>query len=105
MKQLYIDRLMSNFVFILSGHFLLLSPSPGAEASKRCEYHLTSPIMPKSAHQCVFHLALYETSPSAGNLTVLIKPLYSSSFTNIVVFKPERREDPRSENAMQSLFC
>ncbi|XP_051942130.1 tyrosine-protein kinase receptor isoform X1 [Hippocampus zosterae] len=80
-----------------NGHFLLLSPSPGAEASKRCEYHLTSPIMPKSAHQCVLHLSLYETSPSQGNLTVLIKPLYSSSFTNIVVFKPERREDPRTE--------
>ncbi|XP_049595358.1 tyrosine-protein kinase receptor isoform X1 [Syngnathus scovelli] len=79
------------------GHFLLLSPSSGAEASKRCEYYLTSPIMPKSERQCVLHLAHYETTPSAGNLTVLIKSLDSTLFSDTAVFKPERREDPRTE--------
>ncbi|XP_077413872.1 tyrosine-protein kinase receptor isoform X2 [Vanacampus margaritifer] len=79
------------------GHFLLLSPSPGAEASRRCQYHLTSPIMTRSERQCILHLALYETSPSAGNLTVTIKPLFSSSFVDIVAFKPERRDDTRTE--------
>ncbi|XP_057714988.1 tyrosine-protein kinase receptor [Corythoichthys intestinalis] len=77
------------------GHFLLLSPSPVAEASQICEYHLNSPILLSSGHQCVLHLALYELSPSAGNFTVLIKPLYYGSDT--LELKPERREDPSSE--------
>ncbi|XP_077477591.1 tyrosine-protein kinase receptor [Stigmatopora argus] len=79
------------------GHFLLLSPSPVAEASTRCEYHLNSPVMLRSGHQCVLHLALYELSLSAGNFTVLIKPLYSSSGFDTLALKSERREDPRSE--------
>ncbi|XP_061698794.1 tyrosine-protein kinase receptor isoform X2 [Syngnathoides biaculeatus] len=79
------------------GHFLLLSPPTGTEASRRCEYLLTSPIVPRSEHGCVLRLALYETLPSAGNLTVRIEPLHSGSFVDAVVLKPERRDQERTE--------
>uniref|UniRef100_A0A7N9AMS6 Tyrosine-protein kinase receptor n=1 Tax=Mastacembelus armatus TaxID=205130 RepID=A0A7N9AMS6_9TELE len=61
------------------GHFLLLSSSPAAEASGGCEYHLTSPVLPESSMHCILQVALYEASPAAGNLTLLIKPLFSGS--------------------------
>uniref|UniRef100_A0A3B4ZAH7 Tyrosine-protein kinase receptor n=1 Tax=Stegastes partitus TaxID=144197 RepID=A0A3B4ZAH7_9TELE len=62
------------------GHFLLLSFSPAAAvAAGRCEYNLTSPVLPASSRQCVLRVALYEAGPTAGNLTVLIKPVLSGS--------------------------
>uniref|UniRef100_A0AAQ6IGE1 receptor protein-tyrosine kinase n=1 Tax=Anabas testudineus TaxID=64144 RepID=A0AAQ6IGE1_ANATE len=61
------------------GHFLLLTSSPAAEASGRCEYHLTSPVLSRSNRHCTLQLALYEAGPAVGNLTLLIKPVLSSS--------------------------
>uniref|UniRef100_A0A3B4WSJ9 Tyrosine-protein kinase receptor n=1 Tax=Seriola lalandi dorsalis TaxID=1841481 RepID=A0A3B4WSJ9_SERLL len=61
------------------GHFLLLSSSPAAEASGRCEYHLTSPLLAGSDRHCILQVALYESSPALGNLTLLIKPVLSDS--------------------------
>uniref|UniRef100_A0A4W6FED9 Tyrosine-protein kinase receptor n=1 Tax=Lates calcarifer TaxID=8187 RepID=A0A4W6FED9_LATCA len=61
------------------GHFLLLSSSPAAEASGRCDYHLTSPVLPGSDRHCTLQMALYESHPGLGNLTLLIKPVLSDS--------------------------
>lgn len=87
--------------FITLGHFLLLSSSPAAEASGRCEYHLTSPVLAGSDRHCILHLALYETSPAAGNLTVLIKPVLSGSAVKSVDLNQRRRDDLRSANTLQ----
>eukprot|EP00064_Thunnus_orientalis_P012355 superscaffoldBa00001886_g12390 len=79
------------------GHFLLLSSSPAAEASGRCEYHLTSPVLSGSDRHCILHLALYETVPAAGNLTLLIKPVLLGSAVKSVDLNHRRRDDHRAE--------
>ncbi|XP_068194424.1 tyrosine-protein kinase receptor [Antennarius striatus] len=79
------------------GHFLLLSSSPPAETSERCEYHLTSPVFPGSDGSCVLQLALYETSPALGNLTVLIKPVLSGSSIHPVARSHRSHDDRRAE--------
>uniref|UniRef100_A0A8C9YST6 Tyrosine-protein kinase receptor n=1 Tax=Sander lucioperca TaxID=283035 RepID=A0A8C9YST6_SANLU len=61
------------------GHFLLLNFFPAAEASGRCEYHLTSPVLPGNERHCILQVALFESGPAVGNLTLLIKPVHSSS--------------------------
>nr|XP_057946968.1 tyrosine-protein kinase receptor [Doryrhamphus excisus] len=87
------------------GLFLLLNPFRGSKAPESCEYHLTSPVIHRSEHQCVLHLALYETSPTAGDLLVLIKPLHSSSFADVIAVQPERRKDIRAEwEAVETLI-
>lgn len=90
--------------FITPGHFLLLSSSPAAEASGRCEYHITSPVLPRSNRHCVLQLALYEAGPAAGNLTLLIKPVLSGSTIRSVILTKERRDDHRSANTLRSSF-
>ncbi|XP_030575436.1 tyrosine-protein kinase receptor isoform X2 [Archocentrus centrarchus] len=79
------------------GHFLLLTPSPAAEASGTCEYHLTSPILPKSSRHCLFQVAVYEAGPMVGNLTLLIKPVLSDSAVHAEILHHRRRDDRRAE--------
>ncbi|XP_041668611.1 leukocyte tyrosine kinase receptor isoform X2 [Cheilinus undulatus] len=79
------------------GHFLYLSPSPAAEASGRCEYHLTSPVLPRSTRGCMLQVALYEAGPTWGNLTVLIKPFLSGSTVQSVVLNSKSRDNHRGE--------
>lgn len=86
--------------FITLGHFLLLSSSPAAEVSGSCEYHLTSPVLPGSGRNCVLQVALYETVPASGNLTLLIKPVLSGSAVRSVVFNRRRRDGRRSANTL-----
>uniref|UniRef100_A0AAQ4RT06 Tyrosine-protein kinase receptor n=1 Tax=Gasterosteus aculeatus aculeatus TaxID=481459 RepID=A0AAQ4RT06_GASAC len=61
------------------GHFLLLSSWASAEAPGRCEHHLTSPVLPGSDGRCILQVAVYESSPAVGNLSLLIKPVDSGS--------------------------
>ncbi|XP_049917569.1 tyrosine-protein kinase receptor [Epinephelus moara] len=80
-----------------NGHFLLLSPSPAAEASGRCEYHLTSPVLPATHENCIFQVALYDPSSVVKNLMLLIKPVRSGSAVRSVALKHRRRDDRRAE--------
>ncbi|KAF7652742.1 hypothetical protein LDENG_00092870 [Lucifuga dentata] len=79
------------------GHFLLLNVLPEAEASGRCEYHLTSPVLAGSDGRCILYLALYEAGPVVGNLTVLVKPLFSGSPVKSEILTHRRRDDGRAE--------
>ncbi|XP_039993270.1 leukocyte tyrosine kinase receptor [Xiphias gladius] len=79
------------------GHFLLLSSFPAAEASGRCEYHLTSPVLPGSNRHCILQVALYESDPAQGNLTLLIKPVLSDSAVRSVVLSHRRRGNHSAE--------
>ncbi|XP_068582381.1 tyrosine-protein kinase receptor [Cebidichthys violaceus] len=79
------------------GHFLLLSSSPTAEASGRCEYHLTSPVLPGKDRHCTLQVALYESGPAAGNLTLLIKPVHSGSAVLSVDLNHRRPEEHRAD--------
>ncbi|KAM9842943.1 tyrosine-protein kinase receptor [Aulostomus maculatus] len=79
------------------GHFLLLTSSPVAEASGKCKYHITSPVLLRSERHCVLHVALYETGPAVGNLTFLITPVSSSSSVNSAAINHRRRDELRSE--------
>ena len=99
-------KLSCMLCFITSGHFLLLSPSPAAEASGRCEYHLTSPVLPATHAHCVLQVALYESGPTLGNLTLLIKPVRSGSAFRSVALNHSRRDDRRSaKQALHSPVC
>lgn len=86
------------FSFTL-GHFLLLNSSPAAEASGRCEYHLTSPVLPGSDRYCFLQVALYEAGPAVGNLTLLIKPV-SGSAVHSALLNGRRRDGRRSANTL-----
>lgn len=90
---------------ITLGHFLLLRSSPAAEASGRCEYHLTSPVLPGSNMYCMLQVALYEAGPPVGNLTLLIKPVLSGSTVHSVVLNHRRRDDRRSANTLSGSPC
>ncbi|XP_063764597.1 tyrosine-protein kinase receptor isoform X2 [Eleginops maclovinus] len=79
------------------GHFLLLSSFPAAVASGRCEYSLTSPVLPRNDRRCILQVALYESGPAVGNLTVLIKPIYSDSEVHSVLLNQRRRDERRAE--------
>uniref|UniRef100_A0A8D0D1K0 Tyrosine-protein kinase receptor n=1 Tax=Sander lucioperca TaxID=283035 RepID=A0A8D0D1K0_SANLU len=79
------------------GHFLLLNFFPAAEASGRCEYHLTSPVLPGNERHCILQVALFESGPAVGNLTLLIKPVHSSSAVHSEVLNHRRRDDRRAE--------
>lgn len=81
--------------FITLGHFLLLNFFPAAEASGRCEYHLTSPVLPGNERHCILQVALFESGPAVGNLTLLIKPVHSSSAVHSEVLNHRRRDDRR----------
>uniref|UniRef100_A0A4W5MIB8 Tyrosine-protein kinase receptor n=1 Tax=Hucho hucho TaxID=62062 RepID=A0A4W5MIB8_9TELE len=61
------------------GHFLLLSASAASRASRKCEYHITSPVVYSSGPLCHLKLARFESGPTAGNLSVLVKPVDSAS--------------------------
>lgn len=74
--------------FITSGHFLLLTPSD----DEKCEHQIISPALPRSNRQCVLQVALYESRPNVGNLTVLIKPLLSDLVVHSEVLN-QRRSD------------
>lgn len=84
--------------FIILGHFLLLYSPHAEEASRRCNYHLTSPVLPESSRYCILQVALYEAGPAVGNLTLLIKPVLSGSAVHSVVLNHRRRDGHRSAN-------
>uniref|UniRef100_A0A3B3XQJ9 receptor protein-tyrosine kinase n=1 Tax=Poecilia mexicana TaxID=48701 RepID=A0A3B3XQJ9_9TELE len=65
------------------GHFLLLSPSD----AEKCEHQIISPVLPGSNKQCILQVALYESGPTLGNLTVLIKPLLSDLIVHSELYK------------------
>lgn len=88
--------------FITLGHFLLLNSSPAAEASGRCGYKLTSPVLPGSDRFCMLQVALYEAGPAVGNLTLLIKPVLSGSAVHSVVLNHRERDDRRSANTLRT---
>ncbi|XP_062253178.1 tyrosine-protein kinase receptor [Platichthys flesus] len=79
------------------GHFLLLSSSSTTEASGRSEYHLTSPVLSGSSKHCTLQVALYESHPASGNLTLLIQPVLSYAPVNSVAVNRESRDDRRAE--------
>ncbi|TMS21285.1 ALK tyrosine kinase receptor, partial [Larimichthys crocea] len=79
------------------GHFLLLYSPHAEEASRRCNYHLTSPVLPESSRYCILQVALYEAGPAVGNLTLLIKPVLSGSAVHSVVLNHRRRDGHRAE--------
>lgn len=79
------------------GHFLLLSASHAAGAAGKCEYHLTSPVLPGSNRQCILQVALYESRPMMGNLTVLIKPVLSDLAVHSEVLNQRRQDNHRAE--------
>lgn len=88
--------------YITLGHFLLLSPSPAAEDSGICEYHLTSPVLPRSDGNCIFQVALYEAGAAAGNLTLLIKPLLLGSAVHSVVLNHRSHDDHRLASTLRA---
>ncbi|XP_034419408.1 leukocyte tyrosine kinase receptor [Cyclopterus lumpus] len=79
------------------GHFLLLSSTPAAEASRRCKYHLASPVLPGNNRHCILQVALYESGPAVGNLTLLIKPVHSGSAVHSVDLNHRRPDERRAE--------
>ncbi|KAM6917254.1 tyrosine-protein kinase receptor [Lycodopsis pacificus] len=79
------------------GHFLLLSSSATAEASGRCKYHLTSPVLAGNDRHCTLQVALYESGPAVGNLTLLIKPIHSDSAVLSVDLNHRRPDERRAE--------
>ncbi|KAG7511076.1 ALK tyrosine kinase receptor-like [Solea senegalensis] len=79
------------------GHFLLLSASAAAEASGKCEYRLTSPVLPGSNKHCTLKVALFESDPAVGNLTLLIKPLLSDSDVHAVALSHRSQDAHRAE--------
>lgn len=88
--------------FITLGHFLLLTPSPEAEASGKCDYHLMSPVLPKSSMDCLLQVAVYEAGPVVGNLTLLIKPAQPDSDVHSEMLHHRGRDDRRSANTLTS---
>ena len=86
-------RLLSIFQFsnpnsLVPGHFLLLSPSSSAaEDSGSCVYHLSSQVLPGSGELCSLQLAVYESGPVVGNLTLLVQHTTSSKPDVSVVIK------------------
>ncbi|KAM9708490.1 tyrosine-protein kinase receptor [Menidia menidia] len=79
------------------GQVLLLSSSAAAESSGKCEYHLTSPVLLGSEKKCTLQVALYESRPMMGNLTVLIKSVLSELTIHSEVLNQRRRDSHRSE--------
>lgn len=91
--------------FITLGHFLLLTPSPEAEASGKCDYHLMSPVLPKSSMDCLLQVAVYEAGPVVGNLTLLIKPAQPDSDVHSEMLHHRGRDDRRSANTLTFCYC
>lgn len=92
--------------FIAVGYFLLLNPSPDSEDSGICQYSLTSPVFPGSEGRCFLQVALYEASPAAGNLTLLIKAVLSGSTVQSVILNHTSHDDHRSANIhVVPLWC
>lgn len=90
-------------LLLLLGHFLLLSSWASAEAPGRCEHHLTSPVLPGSDGRCILQVAVYESSPAVGNLSLLIKPVDSGSAGHSVDLH-RRTPDNRRSTSSPSLF-
>lgn len=94
--------LKSLLCYITLGHFLLLSPSPAAEDSGICEYHLTSPVLPGSDGNCIFQVALYEAGGAAGNLTLLIKPALLDSVAHSVLLNHRSHDNHRLVSTLRT---
>lgn len=90
--------------FSTTGHFLLLNPSSVEKDAGICNYHLTSPVLPGSDKHCVFQLALYESAPAVGNLTLLVKTVLSGSTVRSLSLNYTSRDDHRSAHTERTLM-
>ncbi|XP_036810917.1 leukocyte tyrosine kinase receptor isoform X1 [Oncorhynchus mykiss] len=78
------------------GHFLLLSPSASSRASRKCEYYITSPVVYSSGPLCHLQLARFELGPTAGNLSVLVKPVESASVISTTALSGRDQDGTRN---------
>ena len=78
------------------GHFLLLSASAASRASRKCEYNITSPVVYSSGPLCRLQLAHFESGPTAGNLSVLVKPVDSASVISTTALSGSAQDGTRS---------
>ncbi|XP_055718821.1 tyrosine-protein kinase receptor-like [Salvelinus fontinalis] len=79
------------------GHFLLLSPSASSRASRKCEYYITSPVVYSSGPLCHLQLARFELGPTAGNLSVLVKPVESASVISTTALSGRDQDGTRAQ--------
>ncbi|KAM9569145.1 tyrosine-protein kinase receptor-like isoform 2-T2 [Salvelinus alpinus] len=79
------------------GHFLLLSASAASRASGKCEYHVTSPVVYSSGPLCHLQLARFESGPTAGNLSVLVKPVDSASVISTTALSGRAQDGTRAQ--------
>ncbi|XP_052352909.1 tyrosine-protein kinase receptor isoform X2 [Oncorhynchus keta] len=79
------------------GHFLLLSASAASRASRKCEYHITSPVVYSSGPLCRLQLARFELGPTAGNLSVLVKPVDSASVISTTALSGRAQDGTRAQ--------
>nr|XP_046222521.1 ALK tyrosine kinase receptor-like isoform X2 [Oncorhynchus gorbuscha] len=79
------------------GHFLLLSASAVSRASRKCEYHITSPVVYSSGPLCRLQLARFELGPTAGNLSVLVKPVDSASVISTTALSGRAQDGTRAQ--------
>ncbi|XP_070984714.1 tyrosine-protein kinase receptor isoform X1 [Oncorhynchus clarkii lewisi] len=79
------------------GHFLLLSASAASRASRKCEYHITSPVVYSSGPLCRLQLARFESGPTAGNLSVLVKPVDSASVISTTALSGRAQDGTRAQ--------
>ncbi|XP_014065765.2 leukocyte tyrosine kinase receptor isoform X2 [Salmo salar] len=79
------------------GHFLLLSASAASRASRKCEYHITSPVVYSSGPLCHLQLARFESGPTAGNLSVLVKPVDSASVISTTALSGRAQDGTRAQ--------
>nr|XP_029531001.1 ALK tyrosine kinase receptor-like isoform X1 [Oncorhynchus nerka] len=79
------------------GHFLLVSASAASRASRKCEYHITSPVVYSSGPLCRLQLARFESGPTAGNLSVLVKPVDSASVISTTALSGRAQDGTRAQ--------
>ncbi|KAL0969304.1 hypothetical protein UPYG_G00225290 [Umbra pygmaea] len=79
------------------GHVLLLSPHAASRATDQCEYYLTSPVVYSSGPLCHLRLARFESGPTSGNLSVLVKPIHSSSTTRATTISARGQDGARGQ--------
>ncbi|XP_036818337.1 leukocyte tyrosine kinase receptor isoform X2 [Oncorhynchus mykiss] len=79
------------------GHFLLLSASAASRASRKCEYNITSPVVYSSGPLCRLQLARFESGPTAGNLSVLVKPVDSASVISTTALSGSAQDGTRAQ--------
>ncbi|KAK7904348.1 hypothetical protein WMY93_016955 [Mugilogobius chulae] len=83
LEQTFSDTLEDNLHY---RHFLELRASPD-----QCEYQLISPVLSFSSELCSLHVALWDSAPVAGNLSLLVTPVHSDSphSLELLLFRPD----------------